>query len=158
MVMTASTPALDVTDRFSYHGYTYRVTAFYKKVQMPAVKPEQRVLWALAAMGADPDAVRYRYYTCPASEAMFVGGAGIGGCIAPIAEVQPLGPIGWPEPVVAEHREAAARRHGEQCYDIEPQPRPDLEGIEIDGDDESTEAEQAHEAYMQVLFASATRG
>lgn len=155
MTATASTPTLDVTDRFSYRGSTYRVTAFYRKV-VRVETPETREV--LEMIGQDPDAVRYRYYTCPASEAMFVGGAGIGGCVAPVGEVQPLGPIGWPAEQVAEHREAAARRHGQECYDIEPQPRPDLEGVELDGDEEASEAEQAHEAYMQALFASATRG
>ena len=91
---------MNICSIFLHGRHGYRSTAFYK---VSIVYKERTLLNELPFMF-------YNIQSCIASEAHFVGGAGIGGCIALIKDCIHIGEVPWSATMIAEAKESARCR------------------------------------------------
>lgn len=104
----------DIGDLFTYDGRGYRVTGWLKRMARPEPPAWDRsphkdrlddILYE-SQQRLGPD--RERLMFCVREEAEYVGGAGVAGCIARVADVVVTGRVDWSEKELDHVRHEAA--------------------------------------------------
>jgi hypothetical protein len=116
--MTAVMAAPDAAWRFRYRGQTYRVTGWLKPLPSPEPATDfDGVLDELLYETQQRVGPRKeRLVFCAQDEAVYVSGAGIAGCCAPLDDIEVLGPCNWSVERIDEAAEAARLMIGTRVW------------------------------------------
>jgi hypothetical protein len=108
---------------FTYQGGTYRLNTFMCEETSSA--PECPMLAELFAEWEAEDAAnvpegmhRIKLRHCLPSEATYVSGSGVGGCVAAIDDIEFVGLVRWSPEELAEHHERALRKGREERHTV----------------------------------------
>lgn len=113
---------------FNYRGSSYRLDAFL--CEYTSTPPKEPFLARLMAeFEAEenakllPGTRRIRLRFCLPSEATYVSGSGVSGCVAAISEIEITGMVSWSESALADHQ-AEAQFLGEKSEFVTTIIRP----------------------------------
>lgn len=111
---------------FMYRGRRYLLTSYLCERERPTFDPSSLVDQVLLeleeeedrAIGAGNRRIKLRY--CLPREAMFVTGSGVGGCIAPLREIEVVGMVDWDEELLSQRRASVLKdgQEGHYCTTI----------------------------------------